>query len=61
MAIDEPNRRLFIACGKSARLVIFDLNRRRVVTTVPIGFGPDCHSRRSVKVRTCMPSTTSTP
>ena len=41
MAIDESDRRLFIACGKSARLVIFDLNRRRVVTSVSIGFGPD--------------------
>ena len=41
MAIDESDRRLFIACGKSARLVIFDLNRRRAVGGVPIGFGPD--------------------
>ena len=41
MAIDEANRRLFIACGKSARLLIFDLSKHRVVTSVPIGFGPD--------------------
>ena len=41
MAIDEASRRLFIACGKSARLVIFDLNLRRTVASIPIGIGPD--------------------
>ena len=41
MAIDESDRRLFIACGKSSRLVVFDLKLRRVVTSVPIGFGTD--------------------
>jgi YVTN family beta-propeller protein len=41
MAIDESDRRLFIACGKSASLVIFDLIRRRIIASVPIGIGPD--------------------
>lgn len=41
LAIDETGRRLFIACGKSARLVIFDPDRRHTITAVPIGFGPD--------------------
>jgi len=41
MAIDEADNRLFIACGKNSRLVIFDLNLRRIVTSVPIGFGTD--------------------
>ena len=41
MAIDAANRRLFIACGKSAKLAIFDLDLHRVITSVPVGFGPD--------------------
>ena len=41
MAIDDANRRLFIACGKSAKLAIFDLDLHRVITSVPVGFGPD--------------------
>jgi len=41
MAIDAANRRLFIACGKSAKLAIFDLDLHRVTTSVPVGFGPD--------------------
>jgi DNA-binding beta-propeller fold protein YncE len=41
MAIDHVNRRLFIACGKSAKLAIFDLDLHRVITSVPVGFGPD--------------------
>jgi DNA-binding beta-propeller fold protein YncE len=41
MAIDAADRRLFIACGKSAKLAIFDLDLHRVVATVPVGLGPD--------------------
>ena len=41
MAIDEADRRLFIACGKSSKLLIFDLDLHRVVASVPVGFGPD--------------------
>jgi DNA-binding beta-propeller fold protein YncE len=41
VAIDDANRKLFIACGLSSKLAIFDLNLHRVIATVPIGFGPD--------------------
>jgi DNA-binding beta-propeller fold protein YncE len=41
MAIDDADRRLFIACGKSAKLVIFDLNLHRIIASVPVGFGAD--------------------
>ena len=41
LAIDDADRRLFIACGKSSKLAIFDLDLRRVVAMVPIGFGAD--------------------
>jgi DNA-binding beta-propeller fold protein YncE len=41
MAIDDADRRLFIACGKSAKLAIFDLNLHRIIASVPVGFGPD--------------------
>jgi hypothetical protein len=41
MAIDAADRRLFIACGKSSKLVIFDLGLHRIVSTAPVAFGPD--------------------
>jgi DNA-binding beta-propeller fold protein YncE len=41
MAIDEGDRRLFIACGKSSKLLIFDLDQHRIIASVPVGFGPD--------------------
>jgi DNA-binding beta-propeller fold protein YncE len=41
MAVDAADRRLFIACGKSSKLVIFDLGLHRAVASVPIGFGAD--------------------
>jgi YVTN family beta-propeller protein len=41
MAIDDAERRLFIACGKSAKLAIFDLDLHRIITSVPVGFGAD--------------------
>jgi YVTN family beta-propeller protein len=41
MAIDDADRRLFIACGKSAKLAIFDLDLHRVIASVPVGLGAD--------------------
>src|SRR5258708_24420699 len=41
MAIDDADRRLFIACGKSAKLAIFDLTLHRVIATVRLRLGPD--------------------
>jgi DNA-binding beta-propeller fold protein YncE len=41
MAIDAADRRLFIACGKSGKLEIFDLELHRVITSVPVGLGAD--------------------
>jgi YVTN family beta-propeller protein len=41
IAIDEINRRLFIVCSKSNELVIFDLEKPRVIQRFPIGGGPD--------------------
>jgi YVTN family beta-propeller protein len=41
MALDDANRRLFIACAGSASVVVFDLNTHRVTTSVAVGPGPD--------------------
>jgi DNA-binding beta-propeller fold protein YncE len=41
VAIDDASRKLFIACGMSSKLAIFDLNLHRIISTVPVGFGPD--------------------
>ena len=41
MAIDAPQRRLFIVCSGDARLVIFSLDTHRVTASLPIGGGPD--------------------
>jgi len=41
MAIDDANRRLFIACGKSGKLAIFSLDLHRVIASVPVGLGAD--------------------
>jgi len=41
MAIDDADRRLFIACGKSAKLAIFDLDLHRIIASVPVGLGAD--------------------
>ncbi|MDB5441707.1 MAG: hypothetical protein JWP73_83 [Phenylobacterium sp.] len=41
LAIDDADRRLFVACGKSSKLAVFDLSLHRVVAMVPIGFGAD--------------------
>ena len=41
MAIDPEKRRLFAVCSGNAKLVIFDLERHRVITWLGIGGGPD--------------------
>jgi YVTN family beta-propeller protein len=41
MAIDQAQRRLFVACSGNARLVIFSLDSHRVTNSLPIGGGPD--------------------
>ncbi|HWK47278.1 MAG TPA: hypothetical protein VNT30_21320 [Stellaceae bacterium] len=41
MAIDEPHRRLFVACSGNATLVVFDLDAHRVVASLPVGSSPD--------------------
>jgi DNA-binding beta-propeller fold protein YncE len=41
MAIDSEQRRLFAACSGNAKLVVFDLERHRVIASLKIGGGPD--------------------
>jgi DNA-binding beta-propeller fold protein YncE len=41
LAIDSEQRRLFAVCSANAKLVVFDLERRRVITWLGIGGGPD--------------------
>jgi DNA-binding beta-propeller fold protein YncE len=41
MAIDTMERLLFIACSQNARLLIFDLDAKRVINSIAIGGGPD--------------------
>jgi len=41
MAIDSEQRRLFAVCSGNAKLVVFDLERHRVITTLGVGGGPD--------------------
>jgi YVTN family beta-propeller protein len=41
MAIDTAERRLFVVCSGNARLVVFNLETRRVTHSLPIGGGPD--------------------
>jgi DNA-binding beta-propeller fold protein YncE len=41
MAIDSEQRRLFAVCSGNAKLVVFDLERRRVITWLGVGGGPD--------------------
>jgi YVTN family beta-propeller protein len=41
MALDEQSRQLFIGCSGNSRLAVFDLQQHRVVTSIPIGGGPD--------------------
>ena len=41
MALDEQAHQLFIGCGGNSRLAVFDLEQHRVVTSIPVGGGPD--------------------
>ena len=41
MALDEQSHQLFIGCGGNSRLAVFDLEKHRVVTSIPVGGGPD--------------------
>lgn len=41
MAIDSKQRRLFAVCSGNAKLVVFDLDTHRVITSLKIGGGPD--------------------
>jgi DNA-binding beta-propeller fold protein YncE len=41
MAIDSEQRRLFAVCKGNAKLVVFDLETHRVITSLGIGGGPD--------------------
>jgi DNA-binding beta-propeller fold protein YncE len=41
MTIDSEHRRLFAVCSGNAKLVVFDLNTHRIVTSLRIGGGPD--------------------
>jgi DNA-binding beta-propeller fold protein YncE len=41
MAIDSSQRRLFAVCSGNAKLVVFDLEKHRVITSLKIGGGPD--------------------
>ena len=41
MAIDSEQRRLFAVCSGNAKLVVFDLESHRVITSLEIGGGPD--------------------
>lgn len=41
IAIDSVLQRAFVVCGKNAMLVVFDLDRDRVVASLKIGMGPD--------------------
>jgi DNA-binding beta-propeller fold protein YncE len=40
MAVDQKNRRLFVGCANH-RMVILDSTNGRVISSVPIGSGPD--------------------
>jgi DNA-binding beta-propeller fold protein YncE len=41
MAIDSKQRRIFTVCSANAKLVVFDLDTHRVITSLKIGGGPD--------------------
>ena len=41
VVIDSEQRRLFAVCSGNAKLVVFDLESHRVITTLGVGGGPD--------------------
>jgi len=50
LAIDKKNRRLFAVCGNN-KMVILNADNGKVVTTVPIGDGPDAAGFDPEKMR----------
>lgn len=40
-ALDSADQRLFVVCGNNALLSVVDLDNHRIVSTIPIGAGPD--------------------
>ena len=51
IAIDGVRRQLFIACGRSSTLAVFDLAKHQIVSSLPIGRGPDSVAFDSVLKR----------
>ena len=41
MALDEQSRQLLIGCSGNSSLAVFDIEKHQVVTSVPVGGGPD--------------------
>ena len=41
IAIDGVRRQLFIACGRNSTLAVFDIAKHHIVSSLPIGRGPD--------------------
>jgi YVTN family beta-propeller protein len=41
MAIDQAHRRLFVECMGSGKLMVLDIDTKRIVEQLPIGGGPD--------------------
>lgn len=41
MAFDQSNRLIFIACGKSAMLLVVSAESGRIIARIPVGLGPD--------------------
>ncbi len=41
IAIDAVHHRLFIACGRTSTLAVFDIGKHQIVASLPIGRGPD--------------------
>ena len=51
IAIDRVRRQLFIACGRTSTLAVFDLAKHQIVSSLPIGRGPDSVAFDSVLKR----------
>lgn len=41
MALDVQNRRAFLSCEGNNQMAVFDLEKHRIVTTLPMADGPD--------------------
>jgi DNA-binding beta-propeller fold protein YncE len=40
-AVEVKTRRLFVVCSRNAMMIVFDLDRHRIIATLPIGRGAD--------------------